>query len=247
MITYADADRLMDRSLDLRAVQNLMGKYAFSIMTCKESEIWASFWSQEREDVALGSNEGWYRGPEAIQSYYEAVAALTAKQSKTIQAVFPEQLENLSDEELFGVGRMDLRPLVNPIVEIAEDGRTAKGFWNVMGLDNEITEKGPLSTWRWGYLGADFVLEGDEWKIWHLLTVDDISAPMGSDWVAPKQYPVLPAFAGLKDAELPKPTEHCALFQTYSKDRPFTPPIPAPEPYETFEETFSYADWKGGD
>jgi hypothetical protein len=235
------AERLADRFLDLRAVQNLMGKYVFSMMICKERTIYQDYWTRTKSDPALGLNNGWYRGAQAIQDYYQAVADQTEVQSKTIQSIFPEQLGGLSDEELYGTGRMNLRPLTNPIVEIAGDGQTAKGFWQVMGVDNEITDRGPLSTFRWGYVGADFVREDGEWKVWHLLMVDDVVAPVGSDWAAPAQYPQLPDFSKLQGLKLPAPTEEREVFRAYSTDRPFTPPIPAPVPYETFDETFSYA------
>ena len=239
-------EQLAERFLDLRQIQNLMGKYMFSLMICREQTVYRDFWTRSMSDPALGFNNGWYRGEEAITGYYSAVAARTAKASGVIRDVFPEKLGALSEEELYGTGRMNLRPLTNPIVEIAGDGKTAKGFWQVMGVDNEITDRGPLSTLRWGYVGADFVLEDDEWRIWHLLMVDDIAAPVGSDWAAPAEYPVLPAFAALQGEDLPAPTEPAELFPRYSPDRPFTPPIPAPVPYETITDTFRYDSCQGG-
>lgn len=235
------AERLADRFLDLRAVQNLMGKYVFSIMICQEGTIYRDYWTRTMQDPVLGLNYGWYRGADAIDGYYQAVASQTRTASQAIREIFPEQLGGLSEEQLYGTGRMILRPLTNPIVEIAGDGQTAKGFWQVMGVDNEITGSGPVSTLRWGYVGADFVREGDEWRVWHLLMVEDIVAPVGSDWADPAEYPLLPDFSRIHSADLPAPTEAKTIFQAYTPQRPFTPPIPAPVPYETFAETFSYA------
>ena len=123
---------------------------------------------------------------------------------------------------------------------IAADGKTAKGLWQVMGANNAITPNGPLSTWNWGYVAADFVLEDDEWKIWHLQEFTELSAPVASSWVAKTELPVMPEFASLADLKLPAPTVAAKLYEVYSPEREYTAPQKMPEPYNTFAETFSY-------
>ena len=51
-----------------------------------------------------------------------------------------------------------------------------------MGADNSVGKYGPLSTWNWGYIAADFVLEEDEWKIWHLQYLNDVDCICGQSW-----------------------------------------------------------------
>ena len=234
------AEQLAQRFIDQREVQNVMGKYVFTTMICKDADVVSRFWSKQAPNPALGFNDGWYEGLDAIDGYYQAVAANTAVRSKAIQTRFPEKLGNKSDEELYGTGTMNVRPLTTVLVEVAGDGKTAKGLWQVMGVDNDITEYGPLSTWRWGWLAADFVLEEDEWKVWHLQMLDEIVTPVGSKWTEPNPYPVLPEFAHLAELKTPAPTKACRLYTAYHTQRPFQAPPEAPVPYETFAETFSY-------
>lgn len=144
------AQQLAERFVDQREIQNVMGKYMFTTMICKDADVAARFWSKKAPEPALGLNDGWYVGLDAIDGYYRAISVNTAVRSKAIQARFPEKLGSKTDEELYGTGTMNVRPLTTVLVEVAGDGQTAKGLWQVMGVDNDITEYGPLSTWRWG-------------------------------------------------------------------------------------------------
>ncbi len=234
------AEQLAHRFVDQREIQNVIGKYVFTTMICKDADVVSRFWTKKADAPCLGFNNGWYIGLDAIDGYYQAVSNNTAIRSKTIQAKFPEKLGDLNDEELYGTGSMNVRPLTTVLVEVAGDGKTAKGLWQVMGVDNDITEYGPLSIWHWGWLAADFVLEDDEWKVWHLQMLDEIVTPVGTKWTEANPYPVLPEFAVLADLKLPEPTKPCILYTAYSTQRPPMAPPEAPVPYTTFAETFSY-------
>ena len=234
------AQQLAERFVDQREIQNVMGKYMFTTMICKDADVAARFWSKKAPEPALGLNDGWYVGLDAIDGYYRAISVNTAVRSKAIQARFPEKLGSKTDEELYGTGTMNVRPLTTVLVEVAGDGQTAKGLWQVMGVDNDITEYGPLSTWRWGWAAADFVLEDGQWKVWHLQMLDEIVTPVGSKWTESAPYPVLPEFAHLADLTGPAPNRPCTLYTAYRADRPFQAPPEAPVPYQTFAETFSY-------
>lgn len=234
------AEQLAQRFVDQREIQNVIGKYVFTTMICKDADVVSRFWAKNADAPCLGFNNGWYIGLDAIDGYYQAVSNNTAIRSKTIQAKFPEKLGELCDEELYGTGSMNVRPLTTVLVEVAGDGKTAKGLWQVMGVDNDITEYGPLSIWHWGWLAADFVLEDDEWKVWHLQMLDEIVTPVGAKWTEANPYPVLPEFAALAELKLPEPTKPCALYTAYNTQRPPMAPPKAPVPYTTFAETFSY-------
>ena len=116
------AQQLAERFVDQREVQNVMGKYVFTTMICKDADVVARFWSKKAPEPALGFNNGWYVGLDAIDGYYQAVSANTAVRSKAIQARFPEKLGEKTDEELYGTGTMNVRPLTTVLVEVAGDG-----------------------------------------------------------------------------------------------------------------------------
>ena len=232
--------QLAQRFIDQREIQNVMGKYALMTMICKQADITDKLWAKQAPKPTLAKNDGWYVGLEAIRCYYQAVADHLAAKAKALKAIFPQQLGDKSDAEAFGAGEHYPRPLTSPLVEVAADGKTAKGLWQVMGADNSVGKYGPLSTWNWGYIAADFVLEEDEWKIWHLQEFTELDAPVATNWVQGKEYPVLPEFAALEELKLPAPTVAAKLYEVYSPEREYTAPPRMPEPYATFADTFSY-------
>ena len=123
----------------------------------------------------------------------------------------------------------------------AEDMQTAKAIWMVEGSITDITEKGPITNWSWGYYAADFIKEDGQMKLWHVLRVEDVHCPNGVDWgMAKNDYPELPEFAELKKIQIPAPNHPAKVYETFSASRGPAKPPRLPEPYTTFAETFSY-------
>ena len=44
----------------------------------------------------------------------------------------------------------------------------------VEGSITDITEKGPVTSWSWGYYAADFIKENGQMRLWHVLRVEDV-------------------------------------------------------------------------
>lgn len=154
---------------------------------------------------------------------------------------FSSQTEGKSADELYGCGVLDHKPLGNQVIEIAGDGRTAKGFWYVVGKEDEYGVSGPLSYWTFGMFGVDFVWEDGQWRIWHLTYVEDIHTPCGESWAAaPKKREPNPHYGPIANFRLPELTIPTQIRALYAPDRPFTKLLPLPEPYQTFADTFSY-------
>ena len=229
-----------ERFEDRREIKNIMGKYVTSCLLCREDTLVGTLFCS-RDDISVGFNNGYYVGREAVSAYFSAVCAATAKKSKCLQKIFPEQLGKLSDEELYGVGPFKAEPLTSFYMQEAEDMQTAKAIWMVEGSITDITEKGPVTNWSWGYYAADFIKEDGQMKLWHVLRVEDVHCPNGVDWGMPKNdYPELPEFAELKDIQIPAPNHPAKVYETFSASRGPAKPPRLPEPYTTFAETFSY-------
>lgn len=229
-----------ERFEDRREIKNIMGKYVTSCLLCREDTLVDTLFCS-RDDISVGFNNGYYVGREAVSAYFSAVCAATAKKSKCLQKIFPEQLGKLSDEELYGVGPFRAEPLTSFYMQEAEDMQTAKAIWMVEGSITDITEKGPITNWSWGYYAADFIKEDGQMKLWHVLRVEDVHCPNGVDWgMAKNDYPELPEFAELKDIQIPAPNHPAKVYETFSASRGPAKPPRLPEPYTTFAETFSY-------
>lgn len=229
-----------ERFEDRREIKNVMGKYVTSCLLCREDTLVDTLFCS-RDDISLGFNNGYHVGREAVKGYFDAVRAATEKKSKCLQKIFPEQLGKLSDEELYGVGPFKAEPLTSFYMQEAEDMQTAKAIWMVEGSITDITEKGPVTNWSWGYYAADFIKEDGQMKLWHVLRVEDVHCPNGVDWGSPENpYPELPEFAELKEIAMPAPTHPAAVYETFSARRGPAQPPRLPEPYKTFADTFSY-------
>lgn len=235
-------EELADRWMDLREIQNMMGKYVYYKQLKDEIKLVDDFWSA-RDDISLGLNNGYYTGREAVSGYYRAVDENTKIRTEHMKNLFPKHFKDKSLEEMHGVGSIEVDALTTCVLELAEDGETAKGLWYVLGEDTNIHPEGPYSYHGYGYIAGDFIREGDDWKAWHLLDVVDLNTPVGVNWTKPFDAPeVLPEFAALGDKlkALPEPTVKTCIHEVYRVDRPTAPLVRIPEPYVSFSDTFSY-------
>lgn len=235
------SEQLIGRWEDQRDLKNLMGKVCYTILLKQEDRMVERFWSR-REDIALGRNDGWYLGRDAVRGYYDAVYAHTASYTEFMKQAFPEKMAKLSPEEQFGAGSMDVRPMDTSVIEIAGDGETARGIWYSRGTYNDITPQGPLSFWSVGIFACDFVREDGAWKILNMQNLTDIEVPGGRSWgdKDPEPFPEIPLFAGAEPFTAPAPNRPEQLFTAYYPGRPFQKLPEPPVPYETFDPAESY-------
>lgn len=239
-MTNLQIEHLVERWEDRRDVKNQMGKFMHYLLLKKEAAIVDDLWST-RDDICYGVNGGWYVGQAQVRDYFGWFPGYTAKVAQCLRAKFPEKFEGKNDDEIFGIGLLELKSISNYVIEVAEDGETAKGLWFCLGCNAEVTTRGPEASWTWGYFAGDFVYENDDWKIWHLQYLNDIDSLCGQSWgkeVTP--YPEEDVFAPLGQFEMPPYTVAETVRPLYRVDRPLTLTPRIPEPYDTFANTFSY-------
>jgi hypothetical protein len=147
----------------------------------------------------------------------------------------------------FPPGNMIMHHLDTPVVEVAGDGKTAKGVWLSPGHETYANPKNGLCTahWCWCKYGMDFIKEDGQWKIWHYHVYRIFKTPFEHPWtedLETRGYYLPPEeMEGMGDTmEERKPTRPC----TY--DHPYTTTtavelVPAPpEPYETWDDSTAY-------
>jgi hypothetical protein len=78
-------------------------------------------------------------------------------------------------------GAMDFHILPTGVVEVAEDGLTAKGVWYSPGMIIQGSGSNISGTWIYETYAMDFVKEDGVWRIWHrTLSTDGMWLPTGS-------------------------------------------------------------------
>ena len=231
---------LLERLEWRREIRNVMGRISHDYAIKQEAQVYDRYFSR-RDDVCLGLNNGYYKGAEAVSGYYQALGQEIALSSRLIQAMFPQELGDKTAEACYGVGMITYLPFESQVIEIADDGKTAKGIWNVRGSTCRLTEAGPVANWIFGWAAVDFVLEDGEWKILNLLLVYNVDHQCGTAFTEPeKQFDPVPEFAAMAEFRLPEPNVPMQVMETFYPDRPKVRSPRIPEPYESFDKTFHY-------
>ena len=153
--------RKIGRLNSYHEIQNLMGR-ATAALNFQRGEELLSYFALEKDDVSLEyADEGVFTGKEAVEA---AVNDLIVK---------PLQKGYMLDMQL-----------TTPMIEVAEDGKTAKGLWWCPGIGTlPKQDEDPQAIWCWGMVGVDLILDGDIWKIWHLHYFRFIRCDYHKGWV----------------------------------------------------------------
>jgi hypothetical protein len=135
------------------------------------------------------------------------------------------------------VGRQENQAIATPLIEVAGDGQTAKGLWSspVSQTQFDPGVGKPAAYWLWIRYAVDFVREPDGWRIWHFHLIPRFRTPFERSWVEASATPLRPP-PGLPEPDRPT-TEYFDSYEVTQgpKDVP-----QLPEPYDTFDHTFSY-------
>ena len=234
---YTPAERIR-RVWDIEEIKDLMGRRGFYQANDMRREELTDLWvtqAQHQKTASMGSNWGYYVGMKDISYYY--VVKRDEDRRKQLEQYTQTHPEVANTEDNLGYGCMVWHPVSTPMVILADDGKTAKGFWYVIGQESVATGA-PLAecSWYMDRLAVDFVKEDGSWKIWHLVLANDLSSEAGEDYAKGEPYwdpetdPVAQEF-GTPDVAV---LTHDPNFNWWD-DYPSMP-----EPYETFTDDISY-------
>lgn len=203
----------IQRLEDVHAIQNLMGRYEY-YHTAGLHEETADLFAKKAPDVKA-EFVGWgvYEGLESIRKMFVNV-------HKALEG----------DRR----GVLNVLPLTTPVIEVAGDGKTAKGVWIMTGVETMKISGKLEANWAWAKYGIDFIKEDGEWKFWHFHVYAVFHTPFGTSWVdAPGPVPFNPP-------EELAPDRPCTYHWVYSPTA-ITENVPEPPlPYETWDDSMSY-------
>ena len=230
-------EEMIQRLNDIHEIQNLMSSHEYYHQAGMHKEELEQLFARKTPGVSWESGDlGRFEGIEALRKcYVDGKEMIGEMNLKEMRKLFPE-IKN-EDKNKF-IGTMNVHTLTTPIIEVARDGKTAKGVWMSPGHVTQLVDGKLTAFWMWEKYGVDFVKEDGKWKFWHFHVYTDFMTPYEKSWVenslGPRLSPKFPP-------DFPKPNK--PSISDYPQYSPFTNPQfepRPPEPYETFDDTFSY-------
>jgi hypothetical protein len=241
MYNNLTAEQAAQRALDYAEIQNVWSGHAYCYRAQKQRYELDRFWAKEHDDIMYAHESTAYVGRERVYRYYaDSNEMMNVEKLKLMHELFPDEVED--KPENLGIGELVIRCLTSPYIEIARDGMTAKGIWTVVGISSEIDRQGkPVPFLQVGKEAVDFVRESDGWKIWHFRTASDF------DYLLPSEVLTTNPFQGLASRTVlgtfPESNRKIYSFaqEGYSPKEAATFSPPLPEPYDTWDDSMSYA------
>ena len=176
LATGCKKDTTAQRALDTWAVQNLMSKHEYYHAAGFNLEEVDALWVSPNGEFAKTAcffSPGWVmQGIATVRKNYgEGHQADKEKAFEELKKVYPELASMDAKTSNIG-GEFAMHTSTTPVIEVAGDGKTAKGIWYSPGIgltphvNGDSVQVGSIFFWE-KYAG-DFVKENGQWKIWHL-------------------------------------------------------------------------------
>ena len=189
----ADERARILRVYDLEDCKKLAQKHSFYYANGEREQELEKLWVQEPEHTATASygyNWGFYVGMDEIRRGYVTE--------------FPDN----------GRNRCTLHPMSTWAVQVAKDGKTAYGIWNVFAYETFENEDGSVDGyWVNENYAMDFAREADGWRIWRVFAGNDLFVRAGDDLntyrseIEPGEHMENP-----KQRQFSSPTQECVAF-----------------------------------
>lgn len=211
----ADMELQLGRAKARGAVENVFSRYQYLHCVFRDDEIIRDLWVRQGTPgiSAQYTNSGSYTTWESVMEYHR----------------------NRPSPE----GKLLVHFTTSPLVEVAEDGQTAKGVWIMAGVESGMSDpavaaRAPAGMFEPGLVEGkkvwahwvqcryhvDFLKQDDEWRIWHFRCVEISRAPFSKNWIA---------FASEMQANQASARFHNDLAYFGDNGEPvFMPPVDAP-------------------
>jgi hypothetical protein len=234
-----NAQQLAQRAVDLHKINNLMSLHAWYHAALMHDVEIEEIWSK-RDDIVLWFQQaGYFKGPKMIK---EAYGKKVGRESTK--------------------GFFTWHTITTPVVEVAADGKTAKGIWYTPGVVGFFQNGESNFNWMFEKYGVDFIHEDGVWKIWHMHVYTDAGWSLGETISADGSMGGVPAvlkaigslgtpasqdgstISETTDASAPMkgPDADGQGYKTLSPTTELTLRPRPPVPYKTWSETWSYVD-----
>lgn len=211
----------LERLQAINEIQNLMGRYEY-LHTVNNHKAIVELYSEKAPDVFvnIGVRGHWVgKGKEAARRAW---------------GTFIDMDPNTP-------GNMPIHPITTPVIEVAKDGKTARGVWIGTGFvaSKDAQTGEPKCSWEWDKYGVDFIKEDGKWKFWHFHVYRVFSIGWDDKWAeifkTAKEPVIMPKYTDYNKPDGPSIDSYPYSLFTVQKLAPAPP-----EPYEKWDETNSY-------
>ena len=150
-----------------QACRNLMGRYSY-LHTAFRNKEFMELWAK-RDDVSQTMPFGKFVGYEGV---YQSYVGFHGDRNN------PEDYEQLR-------GLMMIHEMCTDVIEVAADGKTAKGIWISPGTETAPSPGKEKGAWCWGKYEVEFIKEDGVWKFWHMTLYPLFLTPYNRSWGEP--------------------------------------------------------------
>ncbi len=145
---------------DVTAIEQLLNRYVFQLMTMDYEHMYEDIFSKTREDVSIqASDSGVYIGGEHIEERFFGKFMGMLKQVP---------------------GAFTMHFTCNPVIEVSEDRKYARSVAPSPGCATDPQHKDSL--WIWGTFLDDYIREDGKWRILHHAFVPLFRTPYDKGW-----------------------------------------------------------------
>jgi hypothetical protein len=216
--TNEKQQRRIQRLEDICDIQNFFSRYVYLQTSGSGRELLDLCYAKKTPGVSAEiANWGRWEGMEALR-----------------KMMMPEKAQDPTKTP----GHWYMHTLTTPVIEVAGDGKTAKGVWTSPGHETGTdSATGNLRAyWCWTKYGVDFVKENGKWKIWHYHVYRIFLTPYEMSWVDEYERKIKRTIS----AAGPQPNKPSTYDHPYAIDNTLENVPTPPDPYETFDPKTSY-------
>lgn len=230
MVDHCSDAKLARKARDYAELKTVYSGHAFCLAAQAQRHELDTYWAREQDGIAYAIGDRVWCGREAVYgAYAEAEEKMREKKLAVMHEKHPDKIA-VTPENL-GVGDLVMRFETSPYLEISQDGASAKGLWQVIGISNELDQNGePTPYLHTDRELVDFVREHDGWKILRLTVKPGRCTRLAKDVILNKRK--LFRTAGGTGAMVPGniKLEPFACERVYAPDRVavFAPELPKP-------------------
>lgn len=263
----SDLHTRIQRAAGAIECEKVMSRHVYWHSAGIHRDEYEDYWSK-RVDITWG--HGWGRQDDRHSYYFSYVLQKEENAFKTFLQIRDNYPDVANCPRVDSAAEYSNHLTTSPVIEVAEDGMSAKGLWYTPGFINaHASANGQVRSMAlWERYGADFVYEDGKWLYENLRVCPDIGGNVGGGGYAyrvrmpmgpppdmdkkdgaPGGATGAPGASGEKAKKMKNPAAQAMvapctegpLFTDWTK---LTVPqvVPIPEPYKTNETIWHYCD-----